>query len=246
MAPYLYLQESSNHADFLMPRMIPMKEKRPPASPPANDLHNALTEAGKAWKRVKDYDKRRWNDWTMVIGPGLVKAKAEATRLAGRPDGGGYNRAMAQLLEEYGLDDMAKSSRADAIKCSENLGAVEEWLLQQPNRDALNHPTTVWRGYQKSAKQQDEKDAAKAESKSARDKKEHAALRDELERALDEIEQLKAHIEDLHAEIAQLKAEVEKHKVEADWQKRTARMAAGQAQQKKARRKTQEQAASEE
>lgn len=122
-----------------------------------DDGHHAMLKAGKAWKRVRESSKRLWSDWTMEICPGLVKARAEAQSISNNTSGKGYNTAMSALLEEYGLDDMDPTARKHALDIMEFLPAVERWRAKQPNRERLNHPTTVWRLFEHSAEYQDER-----------------------------------------------------------------------------------------
>jgi hypothetical protein len=90
----------------------------------------------------------------------LVKARVEAMRVAkaNQPLGRGYNTHMHGLLAEYQLDDMGETARAYLLKIMDNLQDVEVWRLKQDNPDDFNHPTVVWRKYQRSLKQKDERD----------------------------------------------------------------------------------------
>jgi hypothetical protein len=45
--------------------------------------HRAMVEAGKTWSQIKDDRVRHCSDWTMIIGPALMKARAEAMAIAG-------------------------------------------------------------------------------------------------------------------------------------------------------------------
>src|SRR5262245_38376047 len=104
--------------------------------------HQAMLRCGKAWKRVKSHQTKLWSDWTMEIGPALMKARAEAMSVAGtnQPMGRGYNAAMSDLLKEYEVDDMSETARAHILKIMGNLAAVEEWRAKQKDPDDLNHP----------------------------------------------------------------------------------------------------------
>src|SRR5262249_17356582 len=62
-----------------------------------------------------------------------------------KPKGKGYNQTMSALLIEYELDDMHHVTRVDLLKIMEHLPVVERWHGKQPQRESLNHPTTVWR-----------------------------------------------------------------------------------------------------
>jgi hypothetical protein len=174
-----------------------------------DDGHQAMLRCGKAWKRVKSHQMRLWSDWTLEIGPALMKARAEAMSVAetNRPIGRGYNTAMAGLLEEYGVGDMHETARAHILKIMENLAAVEEWRAKQDDRDDLNHPSRVWLKYQRSSTQADERTQKERERRKA-ERRESATQ--ELEAALERIRELEAEIEHLKVYIQELEAAIER------------------------------------
>jgi hypothetical protein len=161
----------------------------------------AMLAAGKAWKEIKKGQERLWSDWTMVIGPALMKARAEAMSIAqtNQPMGRGYNTAMGNLLTEYKLDDMGETSRAHILKIMEHYADVEEWRAKQKNAADLNHPSRVWTKFQRSSTAQDEKDRAKRN-------KNVTNTATELAKALEEIERLRAENDGLRAQIEELEA----------------------------------------
>jgi hypothetical protein len=161
------------------------------------DGHQAMLQAGKAWKLIKTGQERLWRDWTMVIGPALMKARAEAMYIAqtNQPIGRGYNTAMGELLKEYRLDDMGETARAHILKIMEHYADVEEWRAKQKDPADLNHPSRVWTKFQKSSTAQDEKDKRKRNQTST-----------ELAKALEEIERLRAENDQLRAYIEELEA----------------------------------------
>jgi hypothetical protein len=175
-----------------------------------DDGHRAMLEAGKAWTRVKTSQARLWSDWTMIIGPGLMKARAEAMATCNtptsRPIGRGYNTAMASLLEEYDLNDMSETARAHILKIMENLAAVEEWRAKQDDPDDLNHPSRVWLKYQRSSTQADERTQKERERRRA-ERRESASQ--ELEAAQERIRELEAELEHLKVYIQELEAAIE-------------------------------------
>jgi predicted transcriptional regulator len=176
-----------------------------------DDGHHAMQEAGKAWKRVKGHQTKLWSDWTMVIGPALMKARAEAMATAetptNRPIGRGYNTAMAGLLEEYGLADMNETARAHILKIMENLAAVEEWRAKQDDPEDLNHPSRVWLKFQRSSTQADER-TQKERERCRAERRESASQ--ELESAMERIRELEAEIEHLKVYIQELEAAIER------------------------------------
>jgi hypothetical protein len=163
----------------------------------------------KAWKRVKSHQTKLWSDWTMEIGPALMKARAEAMSVAetNRPIGRGYNTAMSGLLEHYEIADMGETARAHILKVMENLAAVEEWRAKQDDPDDLNHPSRVWQKYQRSSTQADERTQKEREKRRAerRESQTH-----ELEAALERIRELEAEIESLKVYIQELEAAIER------------------------------------
>lgn len=184
--------------------------------------HKVLQEAGKAWRRIKDREKRIWQDWTTKIGPGLLKARVEAMHRAGtnRPMGRGYNEAMSNLLVAYHLDDMEGVARNDMLSIMEHLSEVEEWRADQDYPDRLNHPTTVWRGFKKSARWRDIQIAAgtipaydEEDAKEGRRSDKKSKAFDELE-AKSRIAELTRKLDQVWAQLEEAQAEIERLKEE--------------------------------
>jgi len=167
--------------------------------------HAAMIQCGKAWKRVKSHQTKLWSDWTLIIGPALMKARAEAMSIAetNRPLGRGYNTAMSELLEEYDVADMGETVRAHTLKIMEHLAEVEEWRAKQKDPNDLNHPSRVWTKYQRSAAQSDERAIERREQRKA---ERRATTTDELAQALERIRELEAEIGTLKEYIARLEA----------------------------------------
>ena len=120
------------------------------------DGHEAGLRAGKAWDRIKSGNRRTWLDWTMEIGPWLVKARVEAMVLAktNRPIGKRYTAKMSEFLKTYGLDDIDQTTRAHLLKIMEALPEVEVWRKQEKCLEDLNSPSWVWRKFQLTNKRQ--------------------------------------------------------------------------------------------
>ena len=96
------------------------------------DGHRAMQAAGKAWKAIKTSGAKTWREWTEVIGPGLVNARAEAQSISNASSGKGYNAAMGALLEEYGFGNAlerhrSQVTRADLLRCMDYLSEIEKW-----------------------------------------------------------------------------------------------------------------------
>jgi hypothetical protein len=75
--------------------------------------HRAMEAAGKAWKAIKTSGAKTWKEWIEVVGPGLVKARAEAQSVSNASSGKGYNTAMGALLQEYGFGDALERHRSE-------------------------------------------------------------------------------------------------------------------------------------
>jgi hypothetical protein len=180
------------------------------------DGHRAMQAAGKAWKAIKTSGAKTWREWTEVIGPGLVKARAEAQSISNASSGKGYNAAMGALLEEYGFGNAqerrrSQVTRADLLRCMGYLAEIEKWrddaqanvLLpveryrkhRYPDHTVLNHPSVVWRQFKTS---EDGKQAFKERGiipAKLRAPKPAADLKRDLEQARARIEELKEELE---------------------------------------------------
>src|ERR1700734_222207 len=141
-----------------------IKPPAPTSSPTTNDAlgaqsnkmqndtdHQALQNAGVVWQRHQREETQRWQDWTEILGPALIKVQDEAMRVAStdKPEGRRYAKAVSELLKAYQLDQIDGATRWNAIKIVQNLHAVTVWRAEQPKREALNHPSTVWRKFAK-------------------------------------------------------------------------------------------------
>ena len=180
------------------------------------DGHRAMQAAGKAWKAIKTSGAKTWREWTEVIGPGLVKARAEAQSISNASSGKGYNAAMGALLEEYGFGNAlerhrSQVTRADLLHCMDYLTEIEKWrhdakasvLLpverhrkhRYPDHTVLNHPSVVWRRFKTS---EDGKQAFKDRGivpAKPRAPKPTADLKRDLDQAKARIEELKEELE---------------------------------------------------
>lgn len=111
--------------------------------------HKALQNAGVAWQRHQAEEKKRWLDWTEILGPALLKVQKEAMAIAStnKPKGRRYSKAVSGLLKTYQLDRIDGATRSNAIKIVQNLEAVTAWRSRQEKLETLNHPSTVWRWF---------------------------------------------------------------------------------------------------
>jgi hypothetical protein len=180
------------------------------------DGHRIMLAAGKAWKAIKTSGAKTWREWTEVIGPGLVKARAEAQSISNASSGKGYNTAMGGLLEEYGFGNAlerhrSQVTRADLLHCMDYLTEIEKWrhdarasvLLpverhgkhRYLDHTVLNHPSVVWRQFKTS---EDGKQAFKDRGivpAKPRAPKPSADLKRDLDQAKARIEELKEELE---------------------------------------------------
>src|SRR5271165_3482373 len=151
------------------------------------DGHRAMQAANKAWKAIKTSGAKTWREWTEVIGPGLVNARAEAQSISNASSGKGYNAAMGALLEEYGFGNDAKASVL--------LPVERHRKHRYPDHTVLNHPSVVWRQFKTS---EDGKQAFKNRGivpAKPRAPKPTADLKRDLEQARARIEELKEELE---------------------------------------------------
>jgi hypothetical protein len=118
--------------------------------------HQEGLAAGEALKRIRDRDKANWED-TKLIAAFLTKVHRDIVEATGARKGAKYTQAMSARLEYYELDDIHETRRADLIKIGKNLEAVDKWRNDQPNKDDLNNPSTVWRNYSAWLEDEEEK-----------------------------------------------------------------------------------------
>ncbi len=105
-------------------------------------------EAGAAaWTRIKDCGRKNWSDWIQVARA-LAIGRTEALKAAetNRTLGSRYNSEMAQWLAKHGLSDITATERYRALRCLENLDAIETWRSTLDDREmrSLNHPAACW------------------------------------------------------------------------------------------------------
>jgi hypothetical protein len=119
-----------------------------------------------------------WSDWQKV-GAALAAGRTEAMRIANtnRPKGRKYNRAFGDVLkrEQLGTDRLDSATRNQLLQIEENKSAIEEWraTLAPAQRLRLNHPSAVWRNWQRTVKGAGKKQADEVEQSS--DEREDAA-----------------------------------------------------------------------
>jgi hypothetical protein len=119
-------------------------------------LHNnadAYREGREALDRLSM--ARDWSDWQKVSAA-LAAGRTEAMRTAkaNRPKGKKYNQAFGDVLKREHLDRIDSATRYQLLQIAENLPAIEEWRekLDPDRRLKLNHPSTIWRNWQRTVK----------------------------------------------------------------------------------------------
>jgi hypothetical protein len=168
------------------------------------DERERIVRQGRAaWARLKK--DKSWQDW-LAVGEALLVGRELAMREAGTnsPTGKGYAYAFSDWLAENKLDDMDPSDRAKLFKVMDELPGIEQWrsTLTRTERLKLNHPTTVWRNYQKATEIPEAKVAkpSKADTLREIDEERHDALR--------EVDRLKARVLELEEENASLREQL--------------------------------------
>jgi hypothetical protein len=118
-------------------------------------LHNnaeTYREGREALERLSTGRDR--SDWQKV-GAALAAGRTEAMRIANtnRPKGKIYNRAFGDVLkrEQLGTDRLDSATRNQLLQIVENQSAIEKWreTLDPAHRLRLNHPSAVWRNWQR-------------------------------------------------------------------------------------------------
>ena len=91
-----------------------------------------------------------------------------------------------------------------------NLGAINEWRNKQDHPERMNHPSVVWRQYQRSSSaQQDEHDANREPGERPdRSDRVRALPMTALAKARDEASRLRRELEVAHARITELEEEL--------------------------------------
>jgi hypothetical protein len=100
---------------------------------------------------------RDWSDW-QKLGAALTAGRTEAMRRANtnEPKGRIYNQAFHEVLnrEQLGTDRLDSTTRNQLFRIVENQSAIDEWraTLTPAQRLKRNHPSAVWRNWQRSVK----------------------------------------------------------------------------------------------
>ncbi len=143
-------------------------------------------EAGRqASERLKAASKHSWADW-LLVGKAWQRIQSQAMFAAqtNQPTGRRFSQQCSDLLKRAGLDWIDAGTRSRLASCLEHPEEIDAYLAKLPpgKRLKINHPNTVWRGWQASTSQ---KPAEPKQSPTAQLKEENARLRREIERGGD-------------------------------------------------------------
>jgi hypothetical protein len=98
---------------------------------------------------------RVWSHWQKV-GAAFAAGRTEAMRIANtnRPTGKKYNQAFGHVLKRERLDSIDSATRNQLLRIAEKLPEIEAWRekLEPTQRLKLNHPSAVWRNWQRTVK----------------------------------------------------------------------------------------------
>jgi hypothetical protein len=105
-----------------------------------------------AWARPRDRDRATWSDW-LDVARALAVGRVETMKAANThsPVGSTYNRLMGAWLKQHGFADINNQERYRALRCLENLDAIEAWRagLADAERRKLNHPNAIWQHWRR-------------------------------------------------------------------------------------------------
>jgi hypothetical protein len=114
-----------------------------------------IADGRAAWDRLKSRERKDWSDWIAVARAlAAIRTTALAKAGANKPSGSKYNRIVAELLKEHGLDGINAQERYRALLILENLPAIQTWRngLDDAQRRRLNHPNAIWHSWRKAAR----------------------------------------------------------------------------------------------
>jgi hypothetical protein len=134
---------------------IPTPSKQTPVVAAATSVGRSnpddiVRRGQEAWSRLQS--GRSWEDWLSVgeaVQVGRHRAMLEAD--TNRPRGSRYDSIFGDWLSEAGFDTLDKADRKRLFDCLKHRGEIEAWRQTLPanKRLQLNHPTSVWRNWQK-------------------------------------------------------------------------------------------------
>jgi hypothetical protein len=121
-----------------------------------------------AMKRIEKAAARSLHEW-MIVGESMVEAHAEATETLGtnRTDNLAFRREFGEILRREKLHDENggpdKTTRSFLLKIMDRQAEVIAWHASLPKgeRMAWNHPSSIWRHFDKELPKQAKPKASK-------------------------------------------------------------------------------------
>jgi hypothetical protein len=109
-----------------------------------------IKQGQEAWKRINSSPRRRqtYRDWQ-----GLMDAYDIGSRIceqvAGKREGGRYNKLLSIWTRTYGFDDIPSPTRTYMRRVLEHQGEIETWRSTLPPeiRMRMNNPESVWKNF---------------------------------------------------------------------------------------------------
>lgn len=122
-----------------------------------SDFDDATQEAvrrgQRAWESLRNGES--WENW-ITVGRAIEAGRNAIMRIlhTNVPKGKAYNTHFTPFLTETGFDKIDAAVRTRLQKCLDNLPDIEQWRsgIGLGRRLELNHPTAVWRAYEKANK----------------------------------------------------------------------------------------------
>jgi hypothetical protein len=94
-----------------------------------------------------------WDDW-LAVGEALriIRHLAMLEAHTNEPEGSRYQTVFGERLRNKGFGEIDKGDRKRLFDCLEHHAEIKAWRATLPinKRLALNHPSSVWRAWQKS------------------------------------------------------------------------------------------------
>jgi len=138
------------------PKMLDRIEWRSIVSQSFHSKHlvqQTLEKGQDAWKRIKKSPRKQqsYRDWQALIDAYEVGEEL-CESLAGKRQGGRYNRLLSAWLKSHGFDDIPSATRTYMRNVGKHQGDIEVWRstkLTPEVRMKLNNPKTVWQHYER-------------------------------------------------------------------------------------------------
>jgi hypothetical protein len=112
-----------------------------------------------AWGRIKSSPRQRQNyrDWQALMDAYAIGSDI-CGQIAGKKQGGKYNRLMSAWTQIYGFNDIASPARTNMRRIMQNQGEIETWRssLAPETRMRLNNPQTIWEHFSEWKRKQGE------------------------------------------------------------------------------------------